>query len=1198
MKTLLSLFFLFLSSSALGQSGYYPWGDIHWKSPVASIASLPAGGNSPGDARTELTAFGVYIWNGGAWAPAGGPPAAPGAVGAFGNAPNAAGGTLAANILTLEPADATNPGGVSTAAQTFAGQKTFSTGLTGTLTGAASLNVLTSALGNLTDAGTDGITIGSGTNSVVGNVSVSQHVADATHNGYLSSADWNTFSTGAGLSFGAFGSTPNANGGSISAGVITLQPADGTHPGGVTSGTQTLGGDKTFNGNVVLAGGVGATSNIAVGFTTPFADTAVFIDAPASQMGASSTSQWGLVSALNANSAATTKAVSAAFSISTTAGSTVGQGYGLFLDTVNLGSGGAMGHYAGLSLAGDTPAGTAQSYAIFTAGAAKSSLGGNLIVNGPTSLFNKSTSTVGLGGAIEGQNSSNSYSGILTDPSGRGFRIATSDFDNVSTGSLTAYSLGTGSGNTYSRIQAYSGGGNVLDTLSLQTDGGNVGIGTTTPTQALSVSGNVNISGLTASEAVVTDASKNLVSQAIGSLTDTGTDGITVSGGTSVLLGTTSLSQHVADATHNGYLSSADWNTFSAGGGGSISFTAVGSTPNANGASVSGSTVTLQPADGTHPGLLTSGSQIIAGSKTFNGTVELSGNFNITPISNSVATGSNARLGPATESNITLTNASLVSIGSADISTTSAGDTYTLTNSTGANITIINNYSGATSGEKIFTPSGANAVVENNGSFILQWNSTVSGWTMIGGSTTVAGLTTGSVLFADGSGNISQDNTNFSWDETNKRLNLGGHLSTAGLGISVTGTEEGFAVSSTASNTAVDIQNQGAQLAFQATNATSSATQGAAFGGAFSRGTLGAKTAVQAGDQVTTFSGQSYNGSAFGPGFNGAVAIIATENQTSSHNGGEIVFATTPNGSLAPVLGLVVGQNQLLQLPAYTTAGVLSNDTSGNITSLGTSGTGNLARVASPTFTGTVSTAAITASGNINNTVLTASLPVQTDGSKNLISSAIDLSGSQATGALAAGRFPALTGDITTSAGSLATTAAANQANIVTLSKSTGVAVHGTNTNDSAASGYVGEYISQVRLRAAATTLTTTIDAPVTSGLTLTAGDWDLTGEVGFSGNSNTITAVWATASTSNTTTFGAFVPTNSLGATDTRDGSYFSFVAATATSNTNNGDIAGCLAPLRVTLSTSQTIYLMVNATFSTGTLNAFGRLTARRVR
>jgi hypothetical protein len=48
-----------------------------------------------------------------------------------------------------------------------------------------------------------------------------------------------------------------------------------------------------------------------------------------------------------------------------------------------------------------------------------------------------------------------------------------------------------------------------------------------------------------------------------GNLTDAGTDGIVITGGTGAVIGTgTSISQHVADSTHNGYLSSTDWSTF------------------------------------------------------------------------------------------------------------------------------------------------------------------------------------------------------------------------------------------------------------------------------------------------------------------------------------------------------------------------------------------------------------------------------------------------------------------------------------------------------------------------------------------------------------------------------------------------------------------------------------------------------------
>ena len=51
-------------------------------------------------------------------------------------------------------------------------------------------------LGNLTNAGSDGITITGGTNAINGaGVEIFQQVANATQNGYLSSTDWNTFNS-------------------------------------------------------------------------------------------------------------------------------------------------------------------------------------------------------------------------------------------------------------------------------------------------------------------------------------------------------------------------------------------------------------------------------------------------------------------------------------------------------------------------------------------------------------------------------------------------------------------------------------------------------------------------------------------------------------------------------------------------------------------------------------------------------------------------------------------------------------------------------------------------------------------------------------------------------------------------------------------------------------------------------------------
>lgn len=64
-------------------------------------------------------------------------------------------------------------------------------------------------------------------------------------------------STSAGdLTLTAFGSTPNADGASLSAQALTLQPADGTHPGGVSITSQTFGGSKTFSSLINADGGI------------------------------------------------------------------------------------------------------------------------------------------------------------------------------------------------------------------------------------------------------------------------------------------------------------------------------------------------------------------------------------------------------------------------------------------------------------------------------------------------------------------------------------------------------------------------------------------------------------------------------------------------------------------------------------------------------------------------------------------------------------------------------------------------------------------------------------------------------------------------------------------------------------------------------------------------------------------------------
>ena len=73
--------------------------------------------------------------------------------------------------------------------------------------------------------------------------------------GFLTYTDWQKIQSAVQtIAIGAVGSTPNAYGASIvsdsTSRTIILQPADATHPGIVTAGAQTFGGDKTFAGNV------------------------------------------------------------------------------------------------------------------------------------------------------------------------------------------------------------------------------------------------------------------------------------------------------------------------------------------------------------------------------------------------------------------------------------------------------------------------------------------------------------------------------------------------------------------------------------------------------------------------------------------------------------------------------------------------------------------------------------------------------------------------------------------------------------------------------------------------------------------------------------------------------------------------------------------------------------------------------------
>ena len=147
----------------------------------------------------------------------------------------------------------------------------------------------------------------------------------------------------------------------------------------------------------------------------------------------------------------------------------------------------------------------------------------------------------------------------------------------------------------------------------------------------------------------------------------------------------------------------------------------------------------------------------------------------------------------------------------------------------------------------------------------------------------------------------------------------------------------------------------------------------------------------------------------------------------------------------------------------------------------------------------------------------------------------------------------------------------------------------GTATNDNAATGMIGEFVTATVASAGAVSLTNATAANVTS-VSVTAGDWDFSWVVDFKPAATTSVtnlqgSISLTTATLNTQAGGSGIGTEALAIFDTA-------------ANVLGADFSLPGGPVRCSFASTQTVYLVAQSAFAVSTMGAYGTLRARRMR